>query len=105
VAPTIAAGAALGSAPTVAVTAGGTDAAGMVELTAGTSPTTGVAATITFRSPYFTAPKCVVLSNSRVGSAARQAYVSSSTSTTFVISFDVAPVASTRYDFTYWIIE
>ena len=105
VAPTIAAGAALGTAPTVAVRAGGTDAAGMVELTAGTSPTTGVAATVTFRSPYFTAPKCVVLGNARTGSAARQAYVSSTTTTTFVISFDVAPTASTRYDFYYWIVE
>ena len=105
VAPTIAAGAALGDGPTVAVTAGGTDAAGMIELTAGTSPATGIAATVTFRSPYFAAPKCVIIGNARTGSAARQAYVSSVTTTTFVVSFDVAPVAATRYDFYYWVIE
>lgn len=104
-APTIAAGAALGVTPTVAVATGSTDTAGTVQLTAGTVPTTGIAATITFNKTYPAAPKAVLISATRTGAAALYALVSNVAAATFDISFDVAPSASTRYDFTYLVIE
>src|SRR5206468_4091693 len=53
--PTIAAGTGAGTGATVSIT--GTDAAGEITITTGTSPTAGAAlATVTFNTAYSTAP-------------------------------------------------
>lgn len=101
-APTIAAGAAAGSSPTVAITSGSTDAAGRVEVLTGTSATTGVLATITFNAAFGVAPIVSITPGNAATAALAVAvdpFVSSSTTTTFVITVGGALADATQY---YW---
>lgn len=78
VAPTVAAGTAAGTSPTVTVT--GTDECGVVSVTAGTSPGTGTLATITFSDAYATTPALALVTEN--DSAATQLGVWCMVSTT-----------------------
>lgn len=105
-APTVAAGAALGSGPTVSVQSGSTDVCGLVNLTAGTSTTTGTICTVTFNGTYGGAPKAVLIAAGGTAFYVPRPYVSSITTTTFVVtSGGVAPTVSAVMSFYYLVIE
>lgn len=88
--PTIAAGAAIGTSPTgVLVT--GTDEHGTVAFTTGTSPTTGIVATLTFAQPYAATPH-VLITAGDADSAAVKLYAVATT-TVLTITAVVAPAA------------
>ncbi|MEH3055499.1 MAG: glycosyl hydrolase family 28-related protein [Patulibacter minatonensis] len=90
--PTVAAGAAAGtSPPSPAVT--GNDGRGQLFSGTGTSPATGVLATMTFNKPYRDAAPTVVLTPGNAATAALQAYVSTTT-TGFSINLAAAAAAS-----------
>lgn len=103
--PTVAAGAALGSSPTVSIQNGSTDTAGLINITAGTSTTTGTIVTVTFNGTYAASPKAVILSAGGTACYVPRPYVSSITTTTFVITAAVAPTASAVMNLYYLVIE
>jgi len=103
-APSIAAGAAAGTTPTVAIGAGSNDLGGTIEITTGTSPTTGTLATITYGdafdaslSPHVT----ITPANDKAAEHMLQWYKGTSGNTSFVLTSRVALDASTAYVFTY----
>jgi hypothetical protein len=66
--------------------------------------------TVTFNKAYGTAPKAVLITplNSAAGdtsAAGPQPYVSSTTTTTFVVTFKTAIGTGSTYQFYYWVIE
>jgi hypothetical protein len=87
-------GAAAGSSPS-AVTATGTTGWGTLAVTSGTSTTTGTLITVTYPVAFGTAPKPPVVVPTNAAAVAAQPYVSSSSTTGFVISVATAPAAST----------
>jgi len=103
-APTVAA-ANSGTSPTVTLS-NATDTAGRINYTTGSgSPTTGATVTVTFKKAYATAPIVVLTpQNTNAGVNAPQIYVTTTT-TTFVIHVNVAPAASTAYNWFYQVIE
>lgn len=103
-APTIAAGSAAGTGPTVAVS--GTDLAGTVSVTTGTSPGTGTVATVTFNVAFGSAPRAVMLTPANAATAAAVAdwYAGTATTTTFVLGAGVALAASTAYVWNYLVV-
>ncbi len=98
-APTIAAGAAAGSSPTVAVT--GTDLAGLISVTTGTTATTGILATISFNVAFGSAPRAIQLTPANANAAAVAAKVfadiSSVTTVHFTVDAGVALTDATLY--------
>lgn len=101
-APTIAAGTGAGTTPTISIA--GTDLAGEITLTTGTTPATSATVfTVTFNTAYGAAPRVVLWpSNSAAGDAVGINGVgiyTTSTATTFVVSVSAANslVASTQY--------
>ncbi len=104
-APTVAAGVALGIGPTVSIQAGSTDMAGRINITAGTTTTTGVIVTVTFNGTYGSAPKAVLLTGNVAASLVSRPWGSSITATTFVVSAAVAPTASAPANLFYVVIE
>lgn len=103
-APGIAAGAAAGTGPTISIT--GTDTAGRIAITLGTSPgTNGVLATITFAAAFAAAPYVSLTpSCSAAASTYGLHYVTSST-TSFVINYtSPAQAGGTQIDFFYHVI-
>jgi len=107
--PTIGTPTNCGATPTAAVTAGSTDTAGSFTITTGTGGTSSSCDTVfTFNKPYGATPKSImVIGKTDAGSAARQVYVSASSSSTFTVSFgaSAAGANSTTYSFSYWVIE
>lgn len=101
-APTIAAGAAAGTGPTVSVT--GNNNAGQISITVGTSPTAGVLATITFNAngTYPTAP-FVTMTPANSTTAGILAYVTTTT-TTFVLNVSAALTASSTYTWNFLVM-
>ena len=101
-APTIAAGAGAGTIPTVSIS--GTDLAGTITVTTGTSPTAaGILATITFNTAYGSAPSVVFSDvNDNVG-----AVKVSSTTGAFVLTAKtgVTLAASTTYKYNYIVAQ
>ncbi len=98
-APTIAAGAAAGSSPTVAVT--GTDLAGLISITTGTTATTGILATVTFNVTFGSAPRAILLTpaNANAAGVAAKVFadVSSVTTAHFTLDAGVALTDATLY--------
>ena len=98
-APTLAAGTGAGTSPTVSIA--GTDTAGTITVTTGTSPATNATiVTVTFATAYASGPYCLVTpanaATAALGSAA--AFVSSSSTTTFLLTSNaVALAGSTTY--------
>lgn len=99
--PSIAAGAAAGTGPTVNVTLGN-DLCHALSITTGTSATTGTLATITFNQALdaglFT---CVVFSPTNANAAGEIAkfYIGSTGNTSYTISCAAAPTDATTYTF------
>jgi hypothetical protein len=100
-----------GTGPTAAVSSGSTDIAGAFRITAGTtgSPTT-CDTTITFNTAYGLAPKSIIVTpQAKDGgtgtAAARQIYVSGSSTTTFIVKFNSNPSNGEENWFYYWIVE
>lgn len=103
-APTIAAGTAACTGPTVTVT--GTDTAGFVTVTTGTGCGTsgpGQLATVTFHSAYTTAPQ-VELTSATSAAAALPVYDTTS-ATTFVINTPNTPTDATAYTYRYFTVQ
>ena len=109
--PTIAAGAAAGASPTVAIA--GTDVAGTISITTGTTAlgSNGILATITFGNTMAAAPDVVLtpsndaafelLQTATTGAAARVRDADTTTTVFVVRSGDAAPADSTLYTFNY----
>lgn len=104
-APGIVAGAAAGTSPTVSIA--GTDLAGIITVTTGTSPGTGTLATIAFTVAFAAAPRAIHLTPAGANSAGLAGtYANSANVTTgqFTIDAQVAPTASTAYKWHYAVL-
>jgi hypothetical protein len=109
-APTVAAGTAAGTSPTIAVSTNpaSTDLTGYINLTSGSSPVaTANVFTVTFNQPYAATPKCFVWPNNAatlalVGAASQQVFSSNSTTTTFTATQGTTALsAATVYSWGY----
>ena len=101
-APGVAAGAALGASPTIAIV--GNDTAGKITATAGASGAgTGVYATVTFSAAHSVAPRVVITAGS-AGGTLYSPYISSVSTTTFVITLGGAASNGALIDFYYHVI-
>lgn len=89
---TVAASSGAGTSPPTPTVAGN-DTRGTVNMGTGTSPGTGAQALVTFSATMSDAPT-VVISPLNSATAALQPYVSSVTTSSFTVSFGVAPTAS-----------
>lgn len=94
--PTVAAGAGLGTGPTVAIA--GTDRAGTLTLTPGTTPAAGVQATTTFIGTWPQSPKIMLVPTNAAAQAAG-VYVSTKSTTTFVASTANVPGGVMTFDY------
>jgi hypothetical protein len=104
-APTVAAGAAACTTPTVSVA--GTDTSGTVTVATGTGcAASGILATLTFASAFGAAPH-VTLTPGDAGSLALGAYVQNSTvsTTSFQLGASATPANSTVYQWNYLIVQ
>lgn len=97
--PTIAAGAGAGTGPTISIV--GSDRMGTITITTGTTPSAAILATVTFTRAFGAAPRTVHITPTTSGAAAVNPYISSKTTTTFVLSAQTAPVAATSHIFDY----
>lgn len=99
--PTIAAGAAAGAGPTVSIS--GNDQQGVITITTGTSPTTGILATITFGNAWGTAPSTPVIGAATANAGAAGVYVDPADmgATSWKLRTGTALTASTTYKFAY----
>lgn len=105
--PGIAAGPAAGTSPSLSIT--GTDTAGTITLTTGTSPAAGaVAVTVNFASNFASAP-VVVFSPTNPGasslSGASAVYVTPGTSSFTLSTWSGGLTASTLYQWSYHVIQ
>lgn len=106
--PTIAAGTGAGTSPTVSVV--GTDTAGTITITTGTSPTANATiATITFAGGAYNSAPYVSLTPSNKAAAtlsgANMPFPSSTTTTFVLTSSTTALTAATTYTFNYLIVQ
>jgi len=99
--PTISAGAAAGTAPTVSIA--GNDQQGVITVVVGTAPTTGILATITFGNAWGTAPLTPVIGPATANAGGSGVFVDPAdvTTTTWRIRAGTALAASTTYRFAY----
>ena len=104
--PTIAAGVAAGTSPTVSIS--GSDQRGVVTITTGTSPTTGVLATVTYGQTMGSNPGGIVFSPVSTNAAAVVASVYTDTTawsaTAWTLNAATALAASTTYKFSYVVV-
>jgi len=101
-APTISAGTQAGTGPTVSVT--GTDTAGTISVTTGTTPAAGWLATVNFAMALPASPKAVLFTGKNAAAAALQPYASSSNANGIDLSCVGTPVAATVYTFHYLVM-
>jgi hypothetical protein len=104
--PSVAAGAAAGTGATAILFDGSNDLAGGVTLTTGTSATTGTLFTLTFADAFFTGIVIKVTLTPADSDAAAEItkyYVSSASTTTFVVTAATALTDSTEYKIYYQI--
>jgi hypothetical protein len=94
--PTIAAGAGAGTGPTVTVA--GSDRAGTITVTPGTSPAAGAQATVTFIGTWAQAPK-LALTPTNAAAQAAGAYLSAKSTTAFTVSAANTPGGSMTFDY------
>jgi hypothetical protein len=105
-APSIAAGAALGTGGSVGATISGTDQAMSLTLTAGsTGLGTGTAATITYAAARTSNARSLSPINAAARANAVQAGLSGSAGATATIVFGVAPTAGTVYQYDLVVVE
>lgn len=101
--PSISAGAAAGTTPAISI--GGTDLGFRIVLVTGTTPTTGILATVTFNRPYGAAPYVAVSEkNSNAAALAVRPYTATTT-TTMTLSINTALAASTQYTWEFIIVQ
>jgi hypothetical protein len=82
-----------------------TDLAGSFTVTTGTSPSTGVLATITFNTAFSTAPfVTITAANSNAPLIYSMTYINEGT-TYFTVSTITASYPSTAYQFNYTVIQ
>lgn len=91
--PTVASGGALGTTPPTSTLSNASDHRGSIRMGSGTSPTTGTAATVTWKQPKPGTPT-VIVAPGNAATAPLQPYVFNMSSTGFSIGFAVAPAAS-----------
>ena len=103
-APSLAAQAGAGTSPTLTVTAGGSDTAGQINLTAGTSPAAGAQIVVTFANAYAASVRSVHLMPSSSAAAASNAYISAKSATGFTISVVNVPTAGASLTWFYQVI-
>jgi hypothetical protein len=106
--PTIAAGSAAGTSPTLAMVAGATDLSGLITLTTGSAPAASATlAVVTFAVPYTAVPKVMfnpanAYAQAQVGAASPQVYASNVTETGFTITQgSTGLLADTAYEWSY----
>lgn len=103
--PSIAAGAAAGTSPTIGIE--GTDRCGKLFITPGTSPTTGTLATITFATPLASANYVVMLQEADLDAAEDRGYAypeySACSTTSWRLDTAVALTSGSHHWF-YWIV-
>jgi len=99
--PTIAAGAAAGTGPTVSIT--GNDQQGVITLVIGTAPAAGILATITFGNTWSTAPLTPVIGPATTNAGASGVFVDPADvgTASWKIRAGTALVAGTTYKFAY----
>lgn len=98
--PAIAAGAAAGSSPTISIS--GNDVRGTIEVTPGTSTTTGTLATVTFAVGYGTAP---VVQLTSAGSLTNiSLFYVGATAAGFTISTGTSPTTANTLSFYYMVM-
>ena len=105
--PTIAAGAGAGTSPTISIS--GTDAAGIIQLTPGTSPSTNaIVATITFAAIFATPPVVVLYprtANTANSNGSIRMYTTSTT-TTFDMCVAISGLTTAApVEWGYWVIQ
>jgi hypothetical protein len=85
------------------ITASSTDSAGSLSI----APTSNAACvtTVTFNKAYGAGPKSVIVTPKSNNFNAVQAYISSTTTTTFVITFAANATSGQTYQYYYWVIE
>lgn len=106
--PSIAAGLAAGTSPTVSMSTNSTDLSGRINVTTGTAPTTGVLAVITFSFAYSTAPFCTLTpANAATAllSGTTMVYPSTAVDAFGITSGSVALVLSTAYSWYYTCVQ
>lgn len=105
--PTIAAGTGAGTSPTIAIV--GTDSAGRITITTGTSPVAAASiVTITFASAYSSAPYVALTpanANASALALTSRPFPASTTSNFVLTAGSVALTASTQYVFNYHVIQ
>lgn len=110
-APGIAPGVALGTGGSVGATLVGTDQAGTLSLVAGTtSPTIGIAATITFATARPDTNYVTILTPENANAGANAVLVRApgpgvATTTTWTVQFGAAPTSGFTYKFHYLVVE
>jgi hypothetical protein len=110
-APSIAAGAAAGTGPTVSVT--GNDTAGTISVTPGSTPTTGTLCTVTYAEAFDTAagsevnptPKVQLTPTNANAAALVATTYTTRTATTFKIEAGAAPTEAQVYTWDYLVIQ
>ena len=101
--PTIAAGTAAGTSPTVSIT--GNDQHGVISITTGTAPTTGILATITFGNAWSSSPLTPVIGPATGNAGGSGVFVDPADvgTTTWKLRTSAALSAGTSYKFAYHI--
>lgn len=94
-----------GSGASIVVTAGGTDQAGKVTITAGNgTPGAGIAGQVVFDGAFTATPKAVVLTSADADGVDNQVYISALGTTSFQLSFNAALGTSEAVEFYYWVM-
>ena len=98
-------GAAAGTSPTGLTLTRATDRKGTVTFTSGTSPATGTLLTFTYDIPHLFTGAVPVIQEGNTATKTLGLIVSSDSSTGFVVTATVAPVAGTAYKLYYHVIN
>jgi hypothetical protein len=101
--PTITAGAAAGTGPTVSIV--GNDQQGVITIVVGTSPASGILATITFGNAWDAAPKSTVIGPATANAGASGVFADTAdvTTTLWRLRAGTALIAGTTYRFAYYV--
>ena len=101
--PTIAAGTASCTTPTVSIT--GNDTSGTITIIAGTGcAATGNLATVTFNTPFAMTPR-IIMTAGNARATDLKLYSGSATTTTFTVDAAAVPTDGTIYTFNYWAVQ
>ncbi len=104
-APTIGTPTSCGTSPSATITAGSTDMAGRLNITAGSGSPGNCAAVITFDQAYAAAPKAILLTPLTTNGPARNIWVSATAAGTCTVTMATAPAASQANSWYYLVIE